>query len=291
MSGNAKLSVTPVHWAETTVEVVAGLALAAAGMASGFTHLIENATKHAVSTPLAWATAVTVELCVVYAGLKVRRRVAELRPVWLPAALLVAGFGLSMASQLATAERTAWGWIYAAWPVLAFLWVAKLTVSDLAHRAEAVDHERSIEAAHATQVQRLTTQVHELGQKLVQAEAVNRSMDQDATQRVNQLEAAHGAEVDQLRDEVQRLTVRLSKAQQERPAVARRPEPAALPAGETQAEKAARVAAEWRVKHGKRPTQSELADAADVSVSTAKRALSEMRDEPAPVLALVEGAR
>lgn len=285
MSGAAEPSVTPVHWAETTVEVVAGLALAAAGMASGFTHLIENATRHAVSTPLAWATAVTVELCVVYAGLKVRRRVAERRPVWLPAALLVAGFGLSMASQLATAEHTAWGRIYAAWPVLAFLWVAKLTVSDLAHRAEAVDHERSIQVAHAVEVERLTSLVHELGQRVAQAEAVNQSLTQDADQRVSQSDAAHAAEVNQLRDEVQRLTVRLSKAQQERPAVVRRPEPA----GETQLEKAARVAAGWRAEHGRRPTQGELAEAADVSVSTAKRALGEMRDEP--VLRLAEGAR
>lgn len=291
MSGDGKPSVMPVHWAETTVEVVAGLALAAAGMASGFTHLIENAQSHAVSTPLAWATAVTVELCVVYAGLKVRRRLAERRAWWPPAALLVVGFGLSMASQLAKAEHSTWGRIYAAWPVLAFLWVAKLTVSDLAHRAEVVDHARSIEVAHADQVQGLMTQVQELGQRLVQAEAVNRSLTQDMDQRLDQLAADHAAEVDRLRDEVQRLTVRLSRAQQERPAVSRRPEPAALPAGETQLEKAVRVAAEWRAEHGKRPTQGELADAADVSVSTAKRALSEMRDEPAPVLYAVEGTR
>jgi len=289
MSGDAEPAVTPVHWVETTVEWVAGLALAAAGMTSGFTHLIENAQSHQVSTPLAWATAVTVELCVVYAGLKVRRRVAERRSVWFPAALLVAGFGLSMASQLAKAEHTAWGRIYAAWPVLAFLWVAKLTVSDLAHRAEAMDHERSIEVAHAEEVQRLTGQVHDLGQRLAEAESVNQSLTQDLDQRLTRAQVDREAEVGRLRDEVQRLTVRLSKAQQDRPATVRRPEPAALPAGETQLEKAARVAAEWRAKHGKRPTQSELADAADVSVSTAKRALGEMRDEP--VMRLVEGAR
>lgn len=285
----AEGSATPVHPAESAAEWITGAAMAGAGMASGFTHLIRNATDHGISTPLAWATAVTVELCVVYAGLKVRRRLADRREVWPPAVLLVAGFGLSMASQLATADKSPWGWIYAAWPVIGFLWVAKLTVSDLAHRATAVAHERTVEVAHVDQVQGLMSQVDGLAHDLVQAEAVNQSLTQQAAEQMDQLMNQHGAEVDQLRDEVQRLTARLSRAQQERPAVARRPEPAALPAGETQLEKAARVAAEWRTERGKRPTQGELAEAADVSVSTAKRALGEMRDEP--VLRLAEGSR
>jgi ribosomal protein S25 len=273
----AEQSATPVHPAETAAEWITGAAMGGAGMASGFMHLVENATNHGVSTALSWVTAVTVELCVLYAGLKLRRRINDHRAVWPPAVLLVCGFGLSMASQLATADQSGWGWIYAAWPVVGFLWVAKLTVSDLAHRAEVVDQERQAQVAHEAEVQRLTDLAHDLAQRLAHAEAVNQEMDQRMSQAVDQ----HAAEVQRLTAKLAEAELRSAQKPTERKVAA--PEKGS----ETMLERATRVAVEFRFRHHRRPTQNELAEAAGVSKSTAKRALGELGDEA--VLSQVEG--
>jgi hypothetical protein len=283
----------PAHWGESTVEWTTAAALVGAGMASGFTHIVANSQRHGVTSWLAWAIAVTIELTALYAVVKLRHRLAESRPVWPPAALLVAGFSLSLASQLAQAESSAWGWIYNGWPVVGGLWVAKLTLSDLGHRAEVSTQQRRVLTQHEDRVLGLMAQVDDRGQRLGQAEGQAGVM----TQRVTQVEAERDAEVARLGGEVRRLTALLETADGERPKRRldrpereRQPDTACDDDGgerdESLTGRAARLAVTLRDQAGGVwPTQGALAEAADVSVSTAKRVLRELRT---PGLTLVE---
>src|SRR5216110_345727 len=88
----------------TVVTVVLGTI----GAAAGFTHTHDWAVHHGQTGWLAWADAVVIEGMVIVAGFEVQRdhRSGNTRKVSFPLAVLVAGFGVQMAAQVALAEPT-----------------------------------------------------------------------------------------------------------------------------------------------------------------------------------------
>jgi len=114
---------------ETVVRNTLAAVLVAGGLVLGFAHVRGNAQTHGQHGWRADAIAVTVALVALYALLEVRKRYHDRMSLWPALGLLVAGLGLSMGSQLAEAERSAWGWLYAGWPVLVDLWVVKLVAA------------------------------------------------------------------------------------------------------------------------------------------------------------------
>ena len=99
------------------------------GAAAGFTHTHDWAVHHGQTGWLAWADAIVIEGMVVVAGFEVHRdhrQPPRRRGVSVPTAVLVAGFGIQMAAQVALAEPTPAGWLLAAMPALGFLIVVKL---------------------------------------------------------------------------------------------------------------------------------------------------------------------
>ncbi len=110
------------------------LVLGVAGLATGLLHVRDVALVHEASPWEAWTAAVTIELVVLYASLELRRRhlVGSTKlKLWPAMGFGVVGFGLSMGAQVDQAQSTPWGWILAAWPVLAFLGVAKFEIAAL----------------------------------------------------------------------------------------------------------------------------------------------------------------
>ncbi|GAA2156427.1 DUF2637 domain-containing protein [Actinomadura napierensis] len=101
------------------VVVLAGIAAA-----GSFTHIRDTATDHGQQGWMAWAIAVCIDLtCVMAAGERQRdkrtgRRTGRLS--W-PTLVLVGGILLSLAANLAQADRSVWGWITAGTPAMAFL--------------------------------------------------------------------------------------------------------------------------------------------------------------------------
>jgi hypothetical protein len=108
----------------TFVAVVLG----AIGAAAGFTHTHDWAVHHGQFGWIAWADAVVIEGIVIVAGFEIQRdhRAGGVRKFTFPMAVLVAGFGVQMAAQVALAEPTPAGWLVAAMPALGFLVVVKL---------------------------------------------------------------------------------------------------------------------------------------------------------------------
>jgi hypothetical protein len=99
-----------------------------AGWAS-FTHVHDWTMRHApTGTPDAfgWVNAVISELVPVAAFLTIRRRRRAGLPIGYPLALLIAAAALSLAAQLAVAQRSPSGWLLSAVPALAFMALVKL---------------------------------------------------------------------------------------------------------------------------------------------------------------------
>ena len=119
--------------------LVAGIRLAVAvvlggiGAAAGFTHTHNWADHHGQHGWLAWADAVVIEGITTVAGFEIRRdhQAGRRAPVSLPIVVLVVGFLVQMAAQVAEAERTPAGWLLAAMPALGFLTVVKLLMRRL----------------------------------------------------------------------------------------------------------------------------------------------------------------
>jgi peptidoglycan/LPS O-acetylase OafA/YrhL len=97
--------------------------------AAAFTHVHDLTVAHGQPDWIGWANAVAVELMAIYLGLEIRARRRVGRPVGLVAVFLVGFALLSLAAQVAEAERSVWGWIVAAVPSLAFLALVKVVLS------------------------------------------------------------------------------------------------------------------------------------------------------------------
>jgi len=105
------------------------LVIGAMAGAAAFTHVHDLTVAHGQPDWIGWANAVAVELMAIYLGLEIRSRRRAGRPVGFVGALLGAFASLSLAAQVAEAERSVWGWIVAAVPSLAFLALVKVVLS------------------------------------------------------------------------------------------------------------------------------------------------------------------
>ncbi|MFI5589831.1 DUF2637 domain-containing protein [Amycolatopsis sp. NPDC051758] len=110
------------------VRVLVAVVLGSIGAAAGFTHTHDWAIHHGQLGWIAWADAVVIEGIVIVAGFEIQRdhRAGGTRKLTFPMVVLVAGFGVQMAAQVALAEPTPAGWLVAAMPALGFLVVVKL---------------------------------------------------------------------------------------------------------------------------------------------------------------------
>lgn len=124
---------TPGHprrrsWPDV-LRIVVTIILGGIGAAAGFKHTHDWALAHGQTGWLAWADAVVIEGIAVVAGFEIHRdhhSGRTPRRVSFPMIVLVAGFGIQMAAQVALAEPTPAGWLLAAMPALGFLVVVKL---------------------------------------------------------------------------------------------------------------------------------------------------------------------
>lgn len=101
---------------------------AVAGVAS-FAHVRALAEGHGQTGWLAWAIAGVVETLAVSSGMEIRRRKRTGQPTAAVVAVLFASVVLSLACQVADAERSVWGWILAAVPAVGFLVLVKFALS------------------------------------------------------------------------------------------------------------------------------------------------------------------
>ncbi|MEU0794828.1 DUF2637 domain-containing protein [Amycolatopsis sp. NPDC005961] len=110
------------------VRTLVAVVLGTIGAAAGFTHTHDWAVHHGQLGWIAWADAVVIEGIVIVAGFEIQRdhRTGGSRKLTFPVVVLVAGFGVQMAAQVALAEPTPAGWLVAAMPALGFLVVVKL---------------------------------------------------------------------------------------------------------------------------------------------------------------------
>jgi hypothetical protein len=110
--------------------------LASIAAAGSFTHIRDTADQHGQHGWMAWAIAVCIDLTCVMAARerqRDRRTGRAVRGTSWPTVVLVGGVLLSLAANLAQAERTVWGWLTAGTPAGAFL----VAVSMLERRSSA----------------------------------------------------------------------------------------------------------------------------------------------------------
>jgi|GEM_PF-2188232 len=116
--------------ASEVIRVLVTVVLGGIGAAAGFKHTHDWAIAHGQTGWLAWADAVVIEGMAVVSGFEIHREHHQSsgprRRVSFPAVVLVAGFAVQMAAQVALAEPTPAGWLLAAMPALGFLVVVKL---------------------------------------------------------------------------------------------------------------------------------------------------------------------
>jgi hypothetical protein len=108
--------------------VILAVVAGSAGWAS-FTHVHDWTMRHVPDgTPDAfgWVNAIISELVPVAAFLVIRRRRRARQSIGYPVVLLIAGALLSLAAQLAVADKSPSGWLLSAVPALAFMALVKL---------------------------------------------------------------------------------------------------------------------------------------------------------------------
>lgn len=117
----------------TIIRLLVAAVLGVIGAAAGFTHTHDWAAHHGQTGWLAWADAVVIEGMALVAAFEIHRDRQTGRPgrLSLPVVVLVAGFLVQMAAQVAEAEPTPAGWLLAAMPALGFLTVVKLLMRRL----------------------------------------------------------------------------------------------------------------------------------------------------------------
>src|SRR5215211_902969 len=114
---------------ESTVRLVILLLIGGMAGAAAFTHVHDLTVAHGQPEWIGWANATALELMSVYVGLEIRHRKRTNAPVAFVGSVLAAAVLLSLAVQVADAERSIWGWILAALPALAFLVLVKCVLS------------------------------------------------------------------------------------------------------------------------------------------------------------------
>ncbi len=120
--------------AESVVQVLILLAIGGMAAAASFTHVHDLTVKHGQPSWIGWANAVALELMSIAVGLEIRRRMRTRGHAGgFLIGVLVAAAGLSLAAQVADAQRSVWGWIVAAIPAAAFLTLVKVVLSRSAH--------------------------------------------------------------------------------------------------------------------------------------------------------------
>ena len=108
--------------------------------AASFTHVHDWTMHNAPAGTggwFGWANAVISELTPTAAGLEIRRRKRQHRPIAYPMTVLIAAAALSLSAQVAEAKPSLTGWLLAAVPALAFLALSKLVLSRTATQAPA----------------------------------------------------------------------------------------------------------------------------------------------------------
>ncbi|HEV2377575.1 MAG TPA: DUF2637 domain-containing protein [Streptosporangiaceae bacterium] len=117
---------------EDLTQVLILLVIAGMAGAASFTH-VHDWTMHN-SPPgtggwFGWANAVISELTPTAAGLEIRRRKRQNRPIAYPMAVLILAAALSLTAQVAQARHSPTGWLVATVPALAFLALTKLVLA------------------------------------------------------------------------------------------------------------------------------------------------------------------
>jgi hypothetical protein len=118
--------------AESAVQVLILLFVAGMAGAASFTHVHDWTMRNApagTGSWFGWANAVITELVPAAAGIEVRRRKRNQRPVTYPMAVLITDAAVSLAAQLSDATHTLGGGLAFALPALAFLALTKLALS------------------------------------------------------------------------------------------------------------------------------------------------------------------
>jgi hypothetical protein len=114
--------------AEAAVQVGLMLAVGGVAAAASWAHVVSLAAAYGQPGWLAVADAAVIETTAVSAGLEVRQRRRAGRPAGFVLAALVVAVVLSLAAQVAEAERSVWGWVLAAVPALGFLVLVKIAL-------------------------------------------------------------------------------------------------------------------------------------------------------------------
>ena len=98
--------------------------------AASFTHVHDVTVAHGQPDWIGWANAIVLELIALAVGLEIRRRRRAGTPIGaFTVSTLAVAVALSLAAQVAEAERSVWGWIVAALPAAAFLALVKIVLS------------------------------------------------------------------------------------------------------------------------------------------------------------------
>jgi hypothetical protein len=117
---------------EGHVQVLILITVAGMAGAASFTHVHDWTMRNVpagTGSWLGWANAVITELVPAAAGIEIRRRKRQHRPVTYPMTILVADAAISIAVQLSDAVHTLAGGVAFALPALAFLALTKLVLS------------------------------------------------------------------------------------------------------------------------------------------------------------------
>lgn len=126
------MSTPPDGRIENAVQIIILLLIGSMAGAASFTH-VHDWTMHNVPPGtggwFGWANAVISELTPTAAGLEIRRRHRQHRPITYPMAVLIAAATLSLSAQVAEAKPSPTGWLLSAVPALAFLALSKLVWS------------------------------------------------------------------------------------------------------------------------------------------------------------------
>lgn len=118
--------------AEDTAQTVILALVAGMAGAGSFTHVHDWTMRNVppgTGSWLGWANAVITELVPAAAGIEIRRRKRQHRPVTYPMTILIADAVISIAVQLSDALHTLAGGVAFALPALAFLALTKLVLS------------------------------------------------------------------------------------------------------------------------------------------------------------------